>query len=205
MIRRRYVGLSLVALAVAAGSYLATHALQRQGRTPPALNLTTVAGSSIAGWLGLSRQQAADVLEIEAAFAADRTSLEAALQAERERLAFLFENRGTPDDEILQQVEAVIAAHDALERRIAKHLVTLRPHLTPEQTKRLFDRFAGGVRECRGPRWQQGLPADQTAGPGGHGPPPGRGWRRGQSPPGVFDGLNSVDPSTAPATSRPGD
>ncbi len=202
---RRYTGLSVIALACAAGSYLATHAFQPQGRVLPPLNLTTMADSSIAGWLGLSREQAADVLEIEATFAADRTSLEAVLQAERERLAFLFENQETPDDHILQQVEAVIAAHDALERRIARHLVALRPHLTPEQTKRLFDRFAGGVRECQGPRWRQGLPADQTAGPRGHGPPPGRGWRRGQGPPGAFDGLNSGGPSTAPATSRPGD
>ena len=203
---RHYGGLSLIAIACAAGSYLATYAVQEQGRTNWADGATTAVAQSVTDWLGLSPQQAASVRDIEASFTTDRTPLEAKLAAERERLATLLENPATTDEEILRQVENVIAAHDVLERRVAAHLVAMRPHLTADQQKRLFERFASSVREGGGWRWRHGQPGNAEDGRRGGGPPPGRGPGRGRGPGGGFDGRGrqGEQATTAPAPQSQG-
>ncbi len=202
---RRYGGLSMTALACAAGSYLATYALQQTGRTDRSTG-STAAAQSVTDWLGLTPQQAADVRDIEATFAADRTPLEAKLATERERLATMLENPATSSDEILQQVEKVIAAHDGLERRVAAHLVAMRPHLTAAQHKRLFDRFASGVREGGGWRWRHGQPGNIEGERRGGGQPLGRGPGRGRGPGSGFDGRGrqGEPATTAPAPQSQG-
>ncbi|MGD8452715.1 MAG: periplasmic heavy metal sensor [Phycisphaerae bacterium] len=199
MIMRRYGGLSLIALACAAGSYLATYAVQQEERGGPTSSPATATAQSVSRWLELSPPQVDAVREIEATFAADRQPLEAKLDTERERLATLLENPATTDAEILQQVENVIAAHDALERRVAAHLVAMRPHLTAEQQKRLFNRFASSVRESGGGRWRHGQPGGAGDGRRGGGPPPGRGPGSGRGRGGEGRGRHGEQTTTAPA------
>lgn len=197
---RRYGGLFMIALSCAVGSYLATYAVQQQARTDEAGG-SIAAAQSVTEWLRLTPQQAADVGGTETAFAADRVMLEAKLGSERERLATLLEDPATSDDDILQQVENVIAAHNALERRVAAHLMAMRPHLTAAQQKRLFDRFASGVREGGGWRWRYGQSGDVDGERRGGGPPPGRGPGRGHGPGSGFDGR---DRHGAPTTATSG-
>ena len=206
MILRRYGGLSLIAIACAAGSYLATYALQQQGSTNSAGGSATAVAQSVAGWLELTPQQAASVRDIEASFATDRAPLEAKLAAAREQLAELLENPATTNEEILQQVENVIAAHDVLERRVAAHLVAMRPHLTADQQKRLFERFASSVREGGGWRWRHGQPGNAEDGRRGGGPPPGRGPGRGRGQGTGSDGRgrHGEQATTAPAPQSQG-
>ncbi|MEW6252946.1 MAG: periplasmic heavy metal sensor, partial [Planctomycetota bacterium] len=169
----RYGGLTLVAIVCAAATYIVTYAVQQQ--TPPSDGPPgTPRGRGLTAALGLAPGQSANVQDIEARFAADRAPLVAQLADERDRLAALLENPDTPADQLMQQVDTVIAAHGALERRILTHLVELRPHLTAEQQQVLFRRFAAGVREGGGWRWRHGVP-DGAGGPRGGGP----GWRRG--------------------------
>jgi len=190
---RGYGGLSVIVLACAAGSYLATYAVQQQMQPGATSGPMTAAARSVTDWLRLTPEQAAQVSDIEAAFAKDRAPLEAALTSARERLATLLENAATTNEEILQQVEKVIAAHDALERRVAEHLVAMRPHLTAEQQKRLLDRFATSVRESGGGRWRFGQRGNSEEGRRG-GPPPGRGPGRGSG-----RGRHAEPATTAPA------
>ena len=196
MIWRPYARLTVLAAACAVGSYVATYTLQARGSGRGGSGATAVA-QGVSGWLDLTPQQAACVHELEGGFAEEREELEARLEAERERLAVLFEDLNASDEEILQQVENVIAAHDALERRVAAYLVSLRGQLTPAQQQRLFDRFASGVREAGGWRWQHGRPGHSEGERRGGGPPPGRGPRRGSGGPG-----GHARPKT-PATTAP--
>ena len=203
MILRRFGRLSMIAIAAAAGSYLATYALQQPGS---AAGTTTAVAQSVTSWLELTPLEAAAVGDIEAAFAADRKPLEAKLAAEREQLAALLENPATRNSEILQQVENVIAAHDALERRVAEHLVAMRPHLTADQQKRLLVRFATSVREGGGGRCRHGQPGNVEGGRPGGGPPPDRGPGRGRGRGGASEGRgrHAEQTTTAPATQSQG-
>jgi hypothetical protein len=198
----RYSGWVVIVLACAAGSYVATYAMQQPRNGAPSSAPGTSASASVADWLGLTPQQAAEVREIEAGFAADRVPLEATLAAERERLAAALENPASTNDEILQQVEKVIAAHNALERRVAAHLIAMRPHLAVEQQRRLFERFASGVRESGGRGWRHGQAGNTGGQRRGGGPPPGRGTGRGHSSESEGRGRPGERTATAP-TSQP--
>ncbi len=181
MITKRYGGLTLITLACAAGTYLATYALQQQTRPPAAQaqsatrQATIIEQRSVTANLGLTSDQLAATRDIESRFAADRATLETQLATERSKLAGLLEDPNTPGDQLVRQIDAVIAAQGALERRIASYLVELRPTLTAAQQKRLFERFATGVREGGGWRWRHGQAAYVGGGRRGGGPPNDRG------------------------------
>ena len=199
MTLRRYGGLSLVALACAAGSYFATYAVQQGGW--PSSQAAAAVPRSVVSWLGLTKQQSEDIADIEKHFAEDQVLLESRLQTEREILAAMFESPTATDAEFLEQVEKVIAAHDALERRIAKHLVELRPHLTTEQQRRLFNRFASSVREGNRRGWRFGQSDEFRDERRGGGPPPGRG--RGGPPEGRGRRGERPTPTSQPEWDKP--
>jgi Spy/CpxP family protein refolding chaperone len=201
MMLRRYGGLLLVAIISAAATYLAAYGLQRSARPSSSAESTPAAGSGVTDWLRLTPQQADDLRDIEAGFAADRAPLEAKVAAEREQLATMLEDPTTPNDKILEQVDNVIAAQNALERRVADLLVAMRPHLTSQQQKRLFERFATGVREGCGRHWRHGQYGDMERGQRG-GPPPGRGpgWGRGRGSGFQARGRHHQQVTTMPTT-----
>jgi len=88
--------------------------------------------------LGLNQEQARLLVEKDPDFEADSINLRNALMTEREKLLSMFENPNSGDDELLQQIEKLILMHSSIERRIAEHVLVLRPYLTVEQQKWLI-------------------------------------------------------------------
>jgi hypothetical protein len=74
-------------------------------------------------------------------------NLRDALVTEREKLLSMFENPNSGDGELLQQIEKFISTYSLIERRLAEHVLVLRPYLTAEQQKWLIGlcrRIQGG-------------------------------------------------------------
>ena len=155
------------------GSFVGTYAWQSRPDQSPPIEQPSRPADVLGGWLRLMPEQIELIAGVDPTFADESAALEAALEAEREKLAEMFEDADATDEAITQQVETVIAAHDRLERRVAQHLLALRPHLTDEQRSRLFERCAQGIREAGGWRWQHGRSGDHSGGKG-------RGWRGGR-------------------------
>ncbi len=153
----------IVAVASAAGSFVATYAWQPAAETEPSLveaPCSTMPGcnvgccKSLASWLGLGSQQVSQVEQITREYSGQRIKFESTLFAERQKLAELFESDTATDGEILQQVERVIEADSSLERCVVAHLVALRSHLTGKQRTQLYRRCAEGVRDAGGCQWR---------------------------------------------------
>jgi len=154
----------LLAVLLFAGSFAATMVTRSQ-TTEPA---PPAPGTTLTQWLHLDDEQAAEVDTHDPEFADDVRKLRETLADQRSRLITLFENVETPDEDLRQQIEAVIEAHNQVERRVAGYLITVRHHLTPAQQQRLFSLCADNVRYCwREQRWRSG----QGAGHGGGGCP----------------------------------
>ena len=128
-------------------------------------------------YLGLSAERAQLVQKADPAFSVEAERLSATLDTARDGLARLLETPSATDREILDQVEQVITAQDALERRVARHVLAIRPHLTPDQQKRLMGLCAHGVRQGGGSRWRGGRGERDAGGLG-----PGRGGGHGGGP-----------------------
>lgn len=201
MNNRNTLPLIAVGLLCAAATYVATNAWQSNATTTPAAS--TERCTALEQWLQLTPQQTTGLRGLDSTFAAEMSTLEARLTAERERLAAMFENPTTPNDVLLKQVEAVTPAHDAVERRVAAHVVALPPHLTATQQKQMFEKLASGVREG-GYRWRHGQPEGEQRGRGG-GPPAdrGRGRGRGRGPDSLVP-TSSQPTSTQRASTQPG-
>lgn len=198
---RNTLPLIAVGLFCAAATYVATNAWQ--SNATPTTAASTERSAALEQWLQLTPQQTSELRGLDSTFAAEMSVLEARLTAERERLAAMFDNPTTPNDVLLKQVEAVIAAHDAVERRVAAHVIALRPHLTAAQQKQMFEKLASGVREG-GYRWRHGQPEGEQRSRGG-GPPAdrGRGRGRGRGPDGLVP-TSSQPTSTPRASTQPG-
>lgn len=110
----------------------------------------------VAEWLQLEPARAEAVQKADPGFDTESQGLTTGLNAEREKLAALLDDPKSADPQVLDQVERVIAAHNALERRVAKHVLAIRPHLTAEQQKRLMGQCASGVRRAAGRPWRRG-------------------------------------------------
>ena len=87
--------------------------------------------------VGLTTGQDFLVHQKDPEFDEESSQLGAEVRKEHEQLACLFEITSTTDDEIQEQLEKLIAAHDRLERRMARHVLLVRGCLTPEQQKKL--------------------------------------------------------------------
>lgn len=179
---RSVFGFLLIALVAAGGSFVATYAWQvDQARLVE--RRAPRSDAVLAEWLNLDAAQAEAVTELEIAYRAERRALEEALTQAREQLAGLFDDQATPDDVILAQVERVITASSALERRTAEFLLAVRPHLNGEQRQRLLQHCAAGVRAGGGYRWRHGQQGGASTQEWRGGPPPGRGPGRGRGGP----------------------
>lgn len=175
---RELVLLILVAALSAAGTVAVSYALKPDDGTGTPMARSTPT-SGIVRLLDLSAASASALAPLEAAYQADRARLEQALASERETLASLLEDPSTSEARLHEQVDRVVAAGGALEQRTAEFLIAVRPLLTPEQQRKLFDRFAAGVREAGGYRWRYGHGQD-SGGQRGGGLPAGRGPGRGR-------------------------
>jgi Spy/CpxP family protein refolding chaperone len=127
-------------------------------------------------WLRLSDEQKQTVRATGTQFVGEAKALQQRLAEERYALAALLETPNSGDEEIMAQVERVIEAHDALERRVARHMLAIRPILTPEQAKQFMGLAASGVR--RAGRCRMGPDGETIM--GGRGQGGGLGQQRGR-------------------------
>lgn len=88
--------------------------------------------------LGLDEEQVKLLQEKDPDFDTSSMNLRDALMTEREKLLSIFENPSSSDEELLLQIENFISTHSWIERRIAEHVLVLRPYLTVEQQKWLI-------------------------------------------------------------------
>lgn len=71
-------------------------------------------------------------------FEADVASLRDTLLNERAKLLATFESPTATNDDLLAQLDKLIVAHSRIERRVAAHVLALRPYLSPDQQKWLI-------------------------------------------------------------------
>ncbi len=190
--------LLVMSVAAGVGSFLATVAARPS--SGPATQPAPAAPSSspLGDWLALPSERAQAVETADPGFADASRALSETLAAERERLAAVVEDASSTDAQIREQVERVIAAHSALERRVTEHILALRPHLTAAEQKRLLGLCAQGVRSAARWRWRGGRGAGVGARDGrGRGAGGGGGGGRGRGPRWLRD--------DAPARGAPGE
>lgn len=168
----RFVGASLV-LAFGVGMFLVTLSTGEEA----------VDTCPLGDWLGLPTGECRALCGVDPGFIAEARSLAADLREQREGFASLLEDPQSTDEAVLAQSEKVIAAHDTLERRVVRHLLLIRPHLSPAQQQRLMGLCAEGIR--RGPDYHC------RCGPEGDVGPAGGGTGCGSS----MDGCCSMSPS----------
>ncbi len=92
----------------------------------------------LANRLRLTAEQVTLLQENDPNFESESMYLYEDLTAERQKLLSVFENPESSDDELLQQIDNLISTHSRIERRIAEHVLVLRPYLTIEQQKWLI-------------------------------------------------------------------
>jgi len=128
--------------------------------------------------LELSAEQERVINNADPSFLTDADEFAAKLDAAQEKLASLLEDPASEREETMAQVEAVILAHNSLERRVAEHILEVREHLTAEQRKKLMGLMAGRVRvtQNRMQRCRWGWGRGRGRGRGGQGGGRGR-WR----------------------------
>ncbi len=95
-------------------------------------------GGGLAQSLRLTDEQVRIGQEQDPQFETDSASLRDALLAERAKLLAIFENPATTNDDLLEQLDKLILTHSQIERRVARHVLVLRPHLTADQQKWLI-------------------------------------------------------------------
>jgi hypothetical protein len=131
----RFVGLGLV-LASGLGMFFVTLSTGQEAadRCP------------LGEWLGLPTEECRALCGVDPGFKAEARALAADLREQREAFASLLEDPQSTDEAILAQSEEVIAVHDALERRVVRHILLIRPHLSPARQQRLMGLCADGIR-----------------------------------------------------------
>jgi len=96
--------------------------------------------------LELSPEQEAAIGKVDPNFRHEAKALAAKLDAAQDRLAELLEAAGAARETTMAQVETMMLAHNALERRVAEHIMEVREHLSPQQRMKLMGLMAERVR-----------------------------------------------------------
>jgi len=105
----------------------------------------------LAGRLRLTQEQATWIGQQDPNFDGECTLLRDRLYEAHANVLASLENVHSSEPELTAQVEALIEAHNALERRVAQHVVLLRSQLTPPQLDQLCELCRGGGRTTRSP------------------------------------------------------
>ena len=109
-----------------------------QGGAGEGLGMRREIRQRLANSLELTEKQVSLLYQEDADFETETPDLRNTLLAERAKLLSMFEDSGSADNQLLQQIEKLIAAQSAIERRIVRHVLVLRPYLTGEQQKWLI-------------------------------------------------------------------
>jgi len=91
------------------------------------------ADNRLAHKLQLTEEQRAWIQEQDPNFVADCMLLKGRLSEVHAQLAASLENAELDAEELSQRIDGLVGAHGDLERRVAQHLVLLRPRLSAEQ------------------------------------------------------------------------
>jgi hypothetical protein len=92
----------------------------------------------LAQCLRLTDEQILVAQEQDPNFETDLTQLRDTLLAERAKLLDAFENPQSSNEKLLDLISRLISAHSQIERRVARYLLVVRPHLNAEQQKWLI-------------------------------------------------------------------
>lgn len=169
----RFLIILLIAGVTGVGAYTATVRTRPAASPPPADDTATEA---LLNWLGASAAQRAELRTHDATFATELKGLRTDLEAKRSEFVATLERADAPDEQIMERLEAVLAANNALERRVVRYLLSVRQHLTPEQQRKLFSLCAEEARHGR--RYRGGRDEGQIRTQDDQGQ--GRGWRGGR-------------------------
>ncbi len=101
-------------------------------------------GGALQQELRLTDDQIAIQQQLDPQFETEAARLREQIAAARAALLSVFQDSQVRPAQFASAVEGLVAAHDAMEQRAARHVLLLRPHLTSEQIRRL-------VGMCRGP------------------------------------------------------
>ncbi len=210
MITRTNAGILAVSLLVGAGTFVTTRSTHGQstGTSTASVPADTRPRwgrlEMLARWLNLTEDQRRQIVEKDSGFWKEVMDLRESLAGERDKLAKLLEDPKATDQQISEQFEKMISEGNQLERRVVKHLLSVRGSLTPEQQEKLLGLCARGVRQNMG--WCGG-PGGMGPGPRGMGGPGGPGWGRfrggagmGQGP---GQGMGQRWRPQQPVTSQP--
>lgn len=177
MISRTNMAILVVSVVIGVTTFILTR--NAKGRPPTTTEAKLDAPprrgqvDAMSRWLGLSQQQRDSIETQDPTFWREVIGQRQQLAQERDRLTRLLEDPNAADREITEQVERLITLGNEVERRVTKHLLVLRKHLTPDQQKRLFGLAASCVRRRMG--WCNGCGYGQGRGQG-----QGRGWGQGR-------------------------
>ena len=92
----------------------------------------------LANRLRLTQEQIQLLQENDPNFETDAYDLYRELMDERTNLVSAFENPQSTNEELLKHINNLITTHSKIERRMARHVLLLRPYLTIEQQKWLI-------------------------------------------------------------------
>jgi len=106
---------------------------------------------NLAARLRLTQEQSTWIERQDPEFEAQCVVLRERLYEAHANLLAGLDNTQSTDRELTAKVDALIDAHNALEKRVAQYVVLLRPQLSQEQRERLGELCRGGVRGVGAP------------------------------------------------------
>jgi uncharacterized membrane protein len=135
---------------------------------------------TMARWLNLSASQVREIDKEDPDYARDANDLCDKLQGERRTLAGLLEAPASTAQAVNDQLDRVLAADAALQKRIIAHVIRVREHLDPSQRSRLMNLCAQGIRNAGHGEHHGYGPGDGTGPLNGRGPGNGAGPMNGR-------------------------
>ncbi len=96
--------------------------------------------------LQLTAEQVAFAQDHDPDFSEDCARLKDEVGMACAALLAAFDDVELSDEDILSELDGLIEAHSGLERRVAQYVITIRPHLSPQQRQRLASLSRGGYR-----------------------------------------------------------
>jgi len=88
--------------------------------------------------IGFETQQLEKINQLDPEFDQQSFLMSRQLQKYYQQLAMLLENPDTPDEDVWQHLEKLFQLRNQLDRLIARYVLLIRPHLTPQQLNTLL-------------------------------------------------------------------
>ena len=88
--------------------------------------------------IGFNLEQMEKIYQLDPDFDEQTLQLSRQLKSQHQQLALLLKNPDSSDDAVWGQLEKLFRLRNRLDRRIARHVLVIRPYLTPQQQKRLI-------------------------------------------------------------------